>query len=97
MSNKEQIQSMVRARSKRDIALLERMGITPMQFERTALNAIMANPLIAECIPASIDKALIECIQSGLVPDGRECAIVPTTTGTPGARSQPFNRWSTGV
>ena len=74
---KEQMQRLVRTRASADVALIERMGITPAQFERVALNAMMVNPDIAECLHWSIDRALVQCIQSGLMPDNREAALVP--------------------
>ena len=58
-------------------ALLERMGISPAAFERVALNALVIQPQIADCDPTSVDRALIQCINSGLIPDGRQAVIVP--------------------
>ena len=57
--------------------LIERMGITAAQFERVALNALATNPRLAECTPASLDLAVLRCAEIGLLPDGRQAAIVP--------------------
>lgn len=45
-------------------------------FERAANNAIMRNPEIAECDQVSVYDSLMRCSQDGLIPDGREAAIV---------------------
>ena len=57
--------------------LLERMGITPEAYERVVLNALIRNPQLAECDRSSLDVAVADCIQAGLLPDGKQCAIVP--------------------
>ena len=58
-------------------ALLERMGITPEAYERVVLNALIRNPSLADCDRNSLDIAVADCIQAGLLPDGKQCAIVP--------------------
>ena len=58
-------------------ALIKRMGITAEVYERIALNAMLLVPELARCTPDSMDKAIIDSITSGLVPDGKEAAIVP--------------------
>ena len=57
--------------------LLKAMGITPEQFERVALNALVVNPKIAECTQDSIELAIIRCAECGLMPDGHEAVILP--------------------
>ena len=57
--------------------LLERMGITPEAYERVVLNALIRNPNLADCDRTSLDIAVADCIQAGLLPDGKQCAIVP--------------------
>ena len=57
--------------------LLERMGITPEAYERVVLNALIRNPNLSECDRNSLDIAVADCIQAGLLPDGKQCAIVP--------------------
>ena len=58
-------------------SLLERMGMTVEQYERVALNALVQNPGLADCDPKSLDVAVMHCIQAGLLPDGKQAAIVP--------------------
>ena len=58
-------------------ALLERMGMTVEQYERVALNALVQNPGLADCDTRSMDRAVMLCIQAGLLPDGKQAAIVP--------------------
>ena len=58
-------------------ALLERMGITPEAYERVVLNALIRNPALQDCDRTSLDIAVADCIQAGLLPDGKQCAIVP--------------------
>lgn len=58
-------------------SLLERMGMTVEQYERVALNALVVNPGLADCDPKSLDVAVMHCIQAGLLPDGKQAAIVP--------------------
>ena len=77
-------QGTIEFRVEKSTALLARMGIAPQAFERVALNALMNNKRLRECVPASIDRALITCIEMGLLPDGREAAIVPLKDGQSG-------------
>ena len=57
--------------------LIERMGVAPEVFERTLLNAIVSQPDLAECDPRSVERAIIQAVGAGLMPDGREAAIIP--------------------
>ena len=57
--------------------LVKAMGMDPQAYTRVALNALIMNPAIADCTPDSIDKALLRCIESRLLPDGIHAAIVP--------------------
>ena len=57
--------------------LLEKMGYTKEAFLEVVLNAMVANPAIAECDPDSVDKAVVRCLAAGLVPDGDEATIAP--------------------
>ena len=74
----------IRARIEKRITcsadLIERMGITPAQFERVALNALATNPALANCTPQSLDLAVLRCAEIGLLPDGRQAAIIPYKT-----------------
>ena len=58
-------------------ALLERMGVTPEAFERVLLNALLNKPELVECSRESLERAVVVCIEGGLLPDGRQAAIVP--------------------
>lgn len=50
--------------------------ITPEKFQRVAMTALLNNPDIADCTPGSVMNALMKCAQDGLLPDGREAALV---------------------
>ena len=67
----------IEKRVKASESLLERMGITPEAYERVVLNALIRNPDLQDCDRASLDIAVADCIQAGLLPDGKQCAIVP--------------------
>ena len=58
-------------------SLLSRMGISPEAFERVALNALISMPKLAECTPESMDLAIIQSIEMGLLPDRRQAVILP--------------------
>ena len=58
-------------------ALLERMGYTVEQYERVCLNALLVSPGLGECSPHSMDVAITQCITAGLIPDGKQAAIIP--------------------
>ncbi len=45
-------------------------------LERAANNALMRNPDIAACDPTSVYDSVMRCAQDGLIPDGKEAAIV---------------------
>lgn len=57
--------------------LLERAGYSVDAFERIMLNTLIHFPKIADCDDDSVEEALMHCITQGLIPDGREAAIVP--------------------
>ena len=61
----------------KNASLLERIGYTPEAYARVAINALVLNPSIVECSTKSIDAAFLRCMNAGLIPDGREAAIVP--------------------
>ena len=58
-------------------ALLERSGYGEEAYCRVVLNAMVATPAIVECDVGSLQQALLDAMNAGLVPDGREAAIVP--------------------
>jgi recombination protein RecT len=51
--------------------------ITPEKLQRTILTAVQANPELLACDRRSFLTAAMKCAQDGLLPDGREAAIVP--------------------
>ena len=58
-------------------ALIDRMGIKAEVYERIALNALLNVPKLAECSIESMDKAIIDSVTCGLVPDSHEAVIIP--------------------
>ena len=58
-------------------ALLMQYGINPDVFGSALHNAIISNPMIAECTEVSVFKAVRDSISQGICPDGREAAMVP--------------------
>lgn len=58
-------------------ALLDRMGVAPEVFERVAINALIANPDLALTSQQSFGLAVMRCAEIGLLPDGKQAAIVP--------------------
>ena len=50
--------------------------VTPEKFIRVAQTAINMNPKLAECDRTSLLGSIMKCAQDGLLPDGREAAIV---------------------
>jgi recombination protein RecT len=61
---------------KSQVALALPEGIAPERFVRLTITALMQNPSIAEADPDTIFAALLRSAQDGLVPDGREAALV---------------------
>ncbi|RDI73334.1 rect: recombinase, phage RecT family [Gaiella occulta] len=51
-------------------------GVTPARFVRTTLTAIQQNPDVVKGTRQSLYNAVIRCAQDGLLPDGREAALV---------------------
>jgi len=58
------------------IAMALPPSVTPGRFLRVATTAILTNDEIAKCEPHSVMRALIRCATDGLMPDGKEAAIV---------------------
>ena len=58
-------------------ALLERCGYSQEAYSRVVLNAMVQTPQIAECDIGSLQQALLAAMTAGLVPDGKEAALVP--------------------
>lgn len=51
--------------------------MTPERFGRVALTAIQNAPNLLKCEPGSLWNACMKAAQDGLLPDGREGAIIP--------------------
>ena len=58
-------------------ALLVRSGYSAEAYCRVVLNAMVKTPAISECDVLSLQQALLDSMNAGLVPDGKEAAIVP--------------------
>ena len=58
-------------------AALRARKIDPNFFEQVLLNALVANPQLAECSKVSLYKACADAVDFGVLPDGRHGAIVP--------------------
>jgi recombination protein RecT len=56
-------------------------GMTPERFNRVALTAIQNTPKLLECRQDSLFNACMKAAQDGLLPDGREGAIIPRWDG----------------
>lgn len=54
--------------------------IDAAKFQRTVLTAVQASPQLLECERRSFLTACMKSAQDGLLPDGREAAIVPFNT-----------------
>jgi recombination protein RecT len=51
--------------------------ITVEKFERVVLSAIQMNPYLLELDKKSLFDSCLRCASDGLIPDGREAALVP--------------------
>lgn len=51
--------------------------ITPERFCRILVTAIQNNDVLLDCSRASLYAAAMKSAQDGLLPDGRECALIP--------------------
>ena len=63
--------------SKKQADILRAMRIDPAVFLQVVTNALVANPEIAKCTPASIYQACTKAATLGLLPDGISAAIIP--------------------
>ena len=57
-------------------------GVSVDRFQRAAVTALLQSEAIAEADFGSICQSLIRCAQDGLLPDGREAALVVYNTKT---------------
>ena len=55
--------------------LVREMGMSVEAYQRSALNALVRTPELADCTPESVDRALLDTIEAGLTPDGVHAAI----------------------
>jgi recombination protein RecT len=60
---------------RKDLALPS--SVSPDAFRNAAIVAVQDNPLILTCKPDTVFRALRRLAAAGLVPDGREAALVP--------------------
>jgi recombination protein RecT len=51
--------------------------IPPARFIRVVMTAVQNNPRLLKCTRQSLFNACMKCAQDGLLPDGREAALVP--------------------
>jgi phage RecT family recombinase len=61
---------------KQQVALALPGNVPPERFVRATVTALMQNPDIIEATSESIFQSVIRCAQDGLIPDGREAALV---------------------
>lgn len=61
---------------KEQVALALPPTLSPERFVRATVTALMQNPDIARAEQTSVIQAVIRCAQDGLIPDGREAALV---------------------
>lgn len=52
-------------------------NVTPEKFIRVTMTAIQNNPKLLDCTRQSLYSAAMKCAQDGLLPDGRQAALVP--------------------
>jgi len=62
---------------KRHLKMALPKHVTPERMVRVALTAMTRTPKLADCDQASFFKALFECSQWGLEPDGRRAHLIP--------------------
>ena len=77
MTSKKDVRERIEYVVNLNSALLERSGYSPEAYSRVVLNAMVATPQIAECDAGSLQQALLAAMNAGLVPDGKEAALVP--------------------
>ena len=68
---------MVEQRVERSAAIIKAAGYDPEQYAAVVLNAMVVNPSLAECTKQSLEKSIIDCLNAGLLPDGKQAAIIP--------------------
>jgi recombination protein RecT len=58
-------------------AALTGTGISPAKFIRTVMTAVNMDPYLVNANRASLMNAALKCATDGLLPDGRDAALVP--------------------
>lgn len=66
--------------------------ITPEKFQRTIVTAAQTNPGLLKCDRQSLVTACMKAAQDGLLPDGREAALVPFKQRYKGDDGQWYSR-----
>lgn len=61
---------------KQQVAMALPGGITPDRFVRVTVTALNQAPELVACERGTLFSAVIKCAQDGLLPDGREAALV---------------------
>lgn len=61
---------------KQQVAMALPENVPAHRFQRAAVTALLQNPELAECEPASVFQALVKCAMDGLMPDGKQAALV---------------------
>jgi recombination protein RecT len=70
-------------------------NVKPERFARIAITALLqSGEQLAKCEPNSVYRALLRAAQDGLMPDGKEAALVAYNTKVKGENGQP-DRWET--
>ena len=63
-----------------EFAMVLPSHISPEKLQRTILTAVQGNPDLLRCDRRSFLTSAMKAAQDGLLPDGREAAIVPFNT-----------------
>lgn len=87
----EALKSIV-ARKADDFKMVLPSHITVDKFQRTIATAALSNPKLLECDRQSLLIAAMKLAQDGLLPDGREAALVPFKTRVKEG-NQWFDKW----
>ena len=77
IQKRDAVAGMITKAAVNQVEVLKALGINAAAFERVAMNALLSNPEIANCTPASVYTACCKAAQTGLLPDGKQAAIVP--------------------
>ena len=71
------IRGMVEKRIENSAAIIKAAGYDPEQYAAVVLNAMVVTPSLTECTKQSLEKSIIDCLNAGLLPDGKQAAIIP--------------------